>query len=112
MFLSLLAVGGHRQVVKRNVVGGRELVEVPMVGDDRGNLNGQRADPIAVQEVVEAVTELGNHQYDALFYRQIVDGPLHGELFTGGIEGLLQGSERDWPRTIETHPHEEALRLI
>jgi hypothetical protein len=44
-------------MVERNVLAGGELIEVAMVGDDRRNGDVQRADPVAVEQVVETVAE-------------------------------------------------------
>ena len=55
--LLLLGLRRHRQVVEGNVVARRELVEGAVVRDDGRDLDGQRADLVAVEQVVEAMAE-------------------------------------------------------
>lgn len=55
--LFVLDVAGNGQVVERNVVAGGELVEIAVVGDDGADVDPQRADAVAIEQVVEAMAE-------------------------------------------------------
>lgn len=61
----LLGLGFRRdgEVVVGNAVPGRQALQVRMVGDDRPDLDGQLADAVAVEQVVEAVIGLGDHDH-------------------------------------------------
>ena len=78
-FLLQLVAGIDRQVVERHVVPSRQLVEVAVVGDDRRDLHVQAAGPVAVEQIVEAVAELGHQQQQALRPFGIVEVPFHAE---------------------------------
>ena len=79
MIAEQLRLGGglvlriDRDVVKRNVVRGRELVEVAMIRDDRRNLDRQITRAITEEQVVQTVAVFGDHDRDPRFHREIAD---------------------------------------
>ena len=57
ILLLLLGFGRHRQMVERDVVARRKLIEIAVVGDDGRDRDGQRAHAVAVKQVIQAVPE-------------------------------------------------------
>jgi len=53
----------QREVVVRNLVPVRQRFEVRVVGDHGGHVHRQLADALAVEQIVEAVIGLGNHDH-------------------------------------------------
>ena len=96
----------HRQMVVWDVVGRGELVPVTVIGNDGGNLDGQRADPPSIQQVVQAVSEAGHHDEHARFNGHVVDRPLHRETLAHVGEVALHLREVT-PGGAEAHAHEE-----
>ena len=84
-----LGVRRDRDVVERNAVELGQAGEVPVVGDDRGNLDGQGAGALQEQEVVEAVGGLAGHQQGADLLAHRVEAPLHAEGFGHRLQGGL-----------------------
>ena len=84
---------------------------VLVVGDDRHQLHRQVADGIAVEQIVEAVAELGDQDQHARLDGEIVQPPV--EIEAGGdrqeAAGEFLGGHRR--RRRERHAHEEALGL-
>jgi hypothetical protein len=62
--LCRLVMGIEREVVIGNVVPGGQGLKVGMVGNDRDHVHGQLADALAVQQVIETVIGLGDHDHD------------------------------------------------
>ena len=75
-----LVVLRHRDVVEGDVVVDDHLLVVEMVGDDADDVDRQRADLPAVEQVVEAMAEARHHQQHLHARVGIVDLGLHLEL--------------------------------
>ncbi|MOA15880.1 hypothetical protein D3C78_1360630 [compost metagenome] len=61
--LGRFVVGVEGKMVVRNLVPVGQGLEVRVVGDHRGHVHRQLADALAVEQVVEAVIGLGNHDH-------------------------------------------------
>ncbi|MNY41658.1 hypothetical protein D3C86_1764900 [compost metagenome] len=62
-FLGRLVVRVQREVVVRNLVPVSQWLEVRVVGDHRGHVHRQLADALAIEQIVEAVIGLGDHDH-------------------------------------------------
>ena len=110
-FLPCLVGWIDRQVMKRNVVGCRKLIEVAMVRNDRRDDDRQGAGAIAEQQIVEAVSELRHHDEHTRLHGRIVQMPLHTELFADRRKRALQFLQAPACRDREYTSHEETLVL-
>ena len=92
-----------------NAVPGRQGLQIRVVGDHRHHVHGQLADALAIEQVVEAVVGLGDH-----------DGDLGAIAGRGQLEGHVEGREAQVQADaeqalveiaghLEFHPDEEAL---
>ena len=88
--LLLLGILADRQVDEGDVVGGREGGKVRVVGYDEGDIDGELAGRGTEEEVVEAVTDLGDHDQDAGLLGGGDELEVHGEGLGRGLEGLTQ----------------------
>ena len=70
----------------------RQRLQIRMVGDDGADLDGQLADAVAIEQVVEAMVGLGDHDHHrhaASRRGQLEVHPeLGGALGEAGLEGL------------------------
>ena len=106
--LLLLGLGRHRQVVERDVVARRELIEGAVVRDDGRDLDGQRADLVAVEQVVEAVAELRDEDQHARLLGVGVKLRRHAVLLDGRHQRLPGVVAAEALRRRERHAHEKA----
>lgn len=110
----LLAVLGRRsdgQVMEWNVVAGGELVEIAVVGDDRADVDPQRADAVAVEQVVEAMAEARHHDDGARALAQVVEFGGHVEALEDRRERLPDLGGRQAVRRGERRAQEEPPRF-
>ncbi len=82
-----------------------------MVGDDAGNGHRQVAIAPIVQQIGQAVIELGDQDQHPVEILGIAQGPVHGEPLGDGLEPLAQAVNAVLPHEIEHHPHEETPGL-
>jgi hypothetical protein len=102
------AVGGDRDVVERHPVGGRERLQVGVVGHDRRDLDLQRADAPPVEQLVQAVLGARDHDQGAVRRPRVPQAPPHVVRLRDPGEVLPQRLQRDpGPVGLEVHPHEE-----
>lgn len=115
----LLGFGGcrHGEMVKGDLVGVGQGLEVRVVGDDERDLDAQLGDALAKQEIVQAVPDLRHHDEHPGLLGQGVQLEIHahvlsdvrkrriqfldGELLGLGCSGGGRGRR-------EMHSHEEA----
>ena len=76
--------------MERQAVAGGERLEVPVVGCDADDLHRQRADAVAVEQIVQAVAEPRYHDQQARLFGGVPDVPLHGEARGDRLESLAQ----------------------
>ena len=109
-----LRVLGDGEMVEGDAVALGEGREIRMVGHDEGHLDGELVHAEAVQQVVEAVANLGDHDEDAGLARGRLDLVVHailgGELVKG-LDEVRRGGDVLIFRLggREVHAHEEAL---
>lgn len=106
--LLLLGVLGDGQVVEFDAVALGEGLEFRVVGDDDRDLNAELLGLVAEEKVVQAVTDLGDHDQDARLLGHGVDFVVHLQVLCQFGEGLLEGF--CVLCMAEVHSHEEALR--
>ncbi len=61
--LRLLVVGVEGEVVIRHVVPARQRLQVRVVGDHRHHVHRQLTDTLAIEQVIQAVIGLGDHDH-------------------------------------------------
>ena len=95
-------------MVEGDAVGLRQPLEVAVVGDDRGDLDVERAGARAEEQVVEAVAELGHHDQRAGRRRRVPQGPGDPVGLGDGAESVTQSFQvRVRVGNVEVDPHEE-----
>jgi hypothetical protein len=100
----------HRKMEERNVVRGRELVGVAMVGHDRHRVHRQSTDAVSVQQIVEAMIELRDHDQHARPRLCVVQRPAHREALADRYKRRGQrGAFRRDLETLEQHAHHEPV---
>lgn len=102
-----LGILGDRQVVELDAVALGQRLEVGVVGDDDGNVDAELAGLGAEEQVVEAVTDLGDHDQHAHLTGDRPDVVVHlqlgGQVLKGRLQGLSGGDR------AEVHAHEELV---
>lgn len=112
----LLGLGGGSdgKVHEGDVIGGGQGGEIGVVGDDQRDFNVKLAGGLTEEQVVQAVTNLGDHDHHAGLLGGGVDLKVHGEGLCGGLEGSAQllefGDLIGLGGRHKLHAHEEALR--
>src|ERR1700729_3122960 len=95
-------------MMKRHVVTGGKLIKIPMIRNDRRNLDPKLSRAISEQQVVQAMPYLRHHDHHARLDRCVMHFPLHAELIGERAERLAQrvksGVATD---LLEVHPHEK-----
>ncbi|MCY1539115.1 hypothetical protein D9M68_746860 [compost metagenome] len=92
-FLRGLVLRGHRQVVEGNPVPVGQGLEIRMVGDDGRHLHLDLAGALAIQQVVQAVVELGHGDQHLGRGQGVMHLPLQAVDLGHGGKGLLQHLE-------------------
>ena len=108
-----LRLGRRRdgQVMKRDVVAGRQLVELAVVGHDGAHVQRQQARLAAKQQVVQAVAFLADQDHRAHGLGGVVQFPAH-------LEGLGKGFQLTGQLCVrqlaagELHAHEKQARAL
>ena len=98
-----LARGGDRHVVEGNVVGRRQLVEIPMVRHDRADVDRQQPGAPAEQQVVQAVPQLRDQDQRGHGAGRVGKAEAHAEALGHRREGRREVRLRRG----EVHAHEE-----
>src|SRR5690606_39003658 len=97
----------------RNVVRSRQLIEVPVVGYDRLDIDGNQTRAPAQQQVMQAMAELGHHQYRRYPCRRGCQAPFHVERVGDFLEVMLQTFfTRFLVFYLEGNSHEETGALV
>ena len=113
--LSLLLDLGFR--LDRQVMEGGPLeIEVGVgrarvVGDDARDVHDELARSPVVEDVGQAVVELGDHQQHLLPLVRVSDRPVHVKGLGDGREAVAHRLDRAVAGEVEDDPHEEAGRL-
>ena len=112
-FLRRLGFARHRHVMERNVA---ELVMrigfARMVGNDARDFHAQFADPPAIEDIGEAMVELGNQQHHLGPRRARDDFVFHVELGREIFHRVTELVDRRVRlRRVERHAHIEAVRF-
>ena len=92
-------------MMEGDVVAGRQLVKVLMIGGDGDNLDRQQTAAIAEQQVVQAVAFLAHQQHGAHRLRGVVQRPLHAEILGKRRQRRAQGCRLQV--TGKLHAHEK-----
>jgi len=74
-----LGIRGDRKVVEWNVIGGREGGKIGVVGNDQGDLDAKLTGRLTEEQIIEAVTDLGDHDQHAGLFHSGVDFEVKGE---------------------------------
>jgi len=104
--------GLERQVVERDIVTGRELVEVHVVRHDGRNFHRQQAAAVAEQQVVEAMADLGHHDQHARLALGVMQCAVRTQVLAQRAEAGAQqfvGHRVVFQREVDAH--EEQLRF-
>ena len=116
LFLDALGLGRgarrQRQMMERNVVTRRQLVEIRMVGNDGRDFHRQQAALVAEQQVIEAVADFRHHQHHARLLFRVMQLPVQPHAIGHG--GKLRAQQRIRPRRVfrgKVHAHEKQLGL-
>jgi len=96
-------VEGHRTEIAPRVGLAR------MVGDDADDVHGEFADTLAIEQIDEAMVELGGEQQHAAALAPCADRPLHRERGGDRREAGAQCLRRRVDGHVEDDPHEEAV---
>ena len=103
---------GQREMVKRDVVAGGELVEVGVVGDNAHDFHGQQTAAKAKQQVVQAMANFGDHDQHTGFDRRVVHVPVHLHGVGQFAKSAAQFIKNQLGVLVhEMHPHEKQLGL-
>jgi hypothetical protein len=107
-FHRFAGAGRQWQVMKRDIVAGRQLVKIHMVRNDGGDFHRQQAAFIAEQQIVKTVADFRHHQHHPRFHSGIVQLPVHPHRGAQRRQALAQGAVRH-ARLLhhEMHAHEE-----
>lgn len=109
-----LGVGGDGEVHEGDVIGSSQSGKVGVVGDDQRDLDVKLAGRLAEEQVVQAVTNLGNHDHHPGLLGSGVDLIVHREGLCGRLKGGAQllelGDLISLGGRHKLHAHEEALR--
>ena len=101
-----LACAAERDMVKRDVVAGGELVEVAVVADDGANVQRQQPAFPAEQQIIQAMPFAADHQHAAHGLAGGVQAPLHakgrGEVAQFELQFVMAQA-----LASELHAHEE-----
>ena len=105
-----LGLGGHGHQEIRDLVLLGDAPHVRMIGNYGADFHAQFPDAVPVQQIFQAMVELGDHDHDAAAVCAVVNGPVH-LLGVGGAHEIL-AQPRDVDR-IAAHPakrdaHEES----
>src|SRR3569833_2606037 len=99
-------------MVKRDVIAGRQLIKIRVVGHDRRNIHRQQTALVAKQQVIQTMAEYRNHQQHARLLGRIKQLPIHLQAvgqYSELIAQLLRSDSIFFGR--EMHAHEEQARL-
>lgn len=105
--LARLALTVDWQMMERDVVACRKLVKITMVGNDSRDVDGQRADAVAVEQIVQAMAEARNHDDGARAAGQVADVRRHLKALENGTERCLNVRVAHFGRRRKRHAHEE-----
>ena len=108
--LAWLVVRVQREMVVGNLVPVGQRLEVRVVGDHGGHVHGQLADALAVEQVVEAVIGLGDHDHH---FRPVVrrgQFEQHAEGLTAQGEAGAEGQFVETVGLAKLHANEETPR--
>ena len=98
-------------MMKRKMVFLDQTTEVVVVRHHPDHVRRQRADAVAVQQIVQTVPESRHQQQDTRLPSQIVHLQIHGELVADASE-LVAHLWRRQPRRVHADPHEELLAVL
>lgn len=110
LLLRGLGVLGHGEVVEGDAVALGQVGELRVVGYNERDLNAQLSDLHPVEQVVETVSDLGDHKQHTGLLAGGLDLVVHLVLLGQGREGLgqvLRGGGLGF--VLEMHPHEELV---
>ena len=83
------------------------FARVGMVGDDGDDIDRQRPDMAAIEQILKAMVELRHHQDQPGAPGRVVQRPLHREGVGDGGELRLDTGGRDAGGRLEADAHEE-----
>ena len=93
--------------MERNVVIDDNLLVIEMIGDDADNIDRQRPDAPAIEQVIEAMAEARHHQKNLHPLCLIVQRHLHAEFFRDGRQPVHQRVACLTLLGNETHAYEK-----
>ncbi|MNS91893.1 hypothetical protein D3C72_1260050 [compost metagenome] len=101
----------HLDVVEGNVVVDHHFLVIEMVGDDADDIDRQRADLPAIEEVIEAMAETRHHQHCLHALAVRIDIRFHAEFFRHRLKAFGDGFKGSAFFRNEGDAHEELAGL-
>ena len=106
-----LVLLGHLDVVEGNIVVHHDLLVIEVVRNHRDDLDRQRADAPAVQQVVQAVAKARYHQHDLHLFGGVVEIPSHPECLGDRAEPFAQLVDRGAGFAVKADARKEVTGL-
>src|SRR5260370_37087815 len=95
-------------MMKRDIITSGKLIKIPMIRNDRWNLDPELSRAISEQQIVQAVPDFRHHDHHSRFHRRVVQFPFHAELIGERGERLTQRVEAGVASDLlEVHAHEK-----